>query len=206
MTDFLCRDAIAAFARHRGAGADAAIVVSTMTSIKWIGESSPSDLNISCVPLMGGASALGLGLALARPDRWVVVFDGDGSLLMQLGSLVSIAGAAPRNLTHVVFNNGVWFENMANLPVPGNGQTDYAGLAKAAGYAHARRVTSLAQWESTLPALRRDQGPGFVELVVTPESDALWSATLAQPDLPEAQFTRMGTEGRRLRAALSRQD
>jgi phosphonopyruvate decarboxylase len=205
MTDFLCKEAIAAFARHRGEGASEAIVVATMTSIRWIGEYSQSALNISCVPLMGGASALGLGLALARPDRWVVVFDGDGSLLMQLGSLVSIAGAAPPNLTHVVFNNGVWFENMVNLPVPGNGQTDYAGMARAAGIPDVHRCTSLSQWERTLPGLRDARGPSFVELVVTPESDAVWSHNAPQPDLPEAQFTRMGNEGRRMRAALLQQ-
>jgi phosphonopyruvate decarboxylase len=205
MSEFLCKEAIAAFARHRGEGDREAIVVSTMTSIRWIGEHSQSALNISCVPLMGGASALGLGLALARPDRWVVVFDGDGSLLMQLGSLVSIAGAAPRNLTHVVFNNGVWFENMVNLPVPGSGRTDYAGIASAAGFANVQRCTSLAQWESALPGLRDQPGPGFVELVVAPESDAVWSHNAPQPDLPEAQFTRMGNEGRRMREMLLQQ-
>lgn len=205
MSDFLCKDAIAAFAQYRGKGKEEAIVVSTMTSIKWIGEHSLSELNISCVPLMGGASALGLGLALARPDKWVVVFDGDGSLLMQLGSLVSIAGAAPANLTHVVFNNGVWFENMANLPVPGSGRTDFAGLARGAGLPNTHRLTSLAQWERALPGLRDAGGPSFVELLVTPESDALWSRDAPQPDLPEAQFTRMGNEGRRMRAALSLQ-
>lgn len=202
MPKFLCKEAIAALARHRGTGVQEAIVVATMTSIRWIGESSPSALNISCVPLMGGASALGLGLATAQPDRPVIVLDGDGSLLMQLGSLVSIAGAAPENMVHIVFNNGVWFENMVNLPVPGTGRTDYAGLAEAAGFAATFRFDSLQDWAEALPRVLAARGPVFVELVVTPEEDAVWTHNAPQPDLPEAQFTRMGDEGRRMRAAL----
>jgi len=202
MSDFLCKHAIEALVSHRGSGDAEAIVVATMTSIRWINEMSPSDLNISCVPLMGGASALALGLALAQPERKVIALDGDGSLLMQLGSLVSVAGAAPANMVHIVFNNGVWFENMVNLPVPGTGQTDYSGLARAAGFAAAYRFASLADWQAALPEVLTTPGPVFVELVVTPESDAVWTHNAPQPDLPEAQFTRMGDEGRRMRAAL----
>ena len=57
---------------------------------------------------MGSASSIGLGIALAQPNKKVIVMDGDGSLLMQLGSLVTIAGAAPENLYHFVFENGVY--------------------------------------------------------------------------------------------------
>ena len=85
-----------------------AICVPTMTTAPAWRTLAPDDLSVTCVGFMGGASALGLGLALACPDRRVVVFDGDGSLLMQLGSLATIAGARPRNLTHLVFKNGVY--------------------------------------------------------------------------------------------------
>src|SRR5438067_2298042 len=76
-----------------------AICVPTMTTSPAWRTLAPDDLSIGCVGFMGGASSLGLGLALAMPERRVVVFDGDGSLLMQLGSLATIAGATPRNLT-----------------------------------------------------------------------------------------------------------
>ena len=56
---------------------------------------------------MGLASSIGLGVALARPERRVIVFDGDGNVLMNLGTLATIAAAAPRNLLHVCFDNGV---------------------------------------------------------------------------------------------------
>ena len=72
---------------------------------------------------MGGASSLGLGMALARPDRRVLVLDGDGSLLMQLGSLATVAGAAPRNLVHFLFKNGVYHTSGAQ-GIPGGLSVD----------------------------------------------------------------------------------
>src|SRR3970282_1175732 len=85
-----------------------AICVPTMTTAPAWRTIAPDDLSVACVGLMGGAAPLALALALARPDRRVLVLDGDGSLLMQLGSLATVAGAAPRNLTHLVFKNGVY--------------------------------------------------------------------------------------------------
>jgi TPP-dependent trihydroxycyclohexane-1,2-dione (THcHDO) dehydratase len=71
-----------------------AIVVPTMTAAPAWRLIAPGDLSVTCVGFMGGASSLGLGLALARPDRRVLVLDGDGSLLMQLGSLATVAEGA----------------------------------------------------------------------------------------------------------------
>src|SRR5580765_8746826 len=79
------------------------ICIPTMTTAPAWRTIAPDDLSISCVGFMGGASSIGLGLALARPERRVLVFDGDGSLLMQLGSLATVAGAAPRNPVHFPF-------------------------------------------------------------------------------------------------------
>src|SRR3989304_2275361 len=97
-------DVLRLIAAQRGS----AICVPTMTTAPAWRTIAPDDLSITCVGFMGGASALGLGLALARPERRVIVFDGDGSLLMQLGSLATIAGARPRNLVHLLFKNGVY--------------------------------------------------------------------------------------------------
>src|SRR3989441_4711812 len=93
----------------------------------------PNDLSVGCVGFMGGASSLGLGLALARPDRRVLVFDGDGSLLMQLGSLATVAGAAPRNLVHFLFKNGVYHTSRAQ-EIPRGGGVGFVQMAKGAGY------------------------------------------------------------------------
>lgn len=84
-------------------------MVCTMTTIVTFPEMSPESLNIRVAPLMGGASSIGLGIALARPDQGVMVLDGDGSLVMQLGTLLTIAKAAPKNLLHFVFNNRVLY-------------------------------------------------------------------------------------------------
>jgi phosphonopyruvate decarboxylase len=122
-------DVLRAIASERGD----AICVPTMTTIPAWRTLAPDDLSVTCVGFMGGASSLALGLALARPERRVIVFDGDGSLLMQLGSLATIAGAAPRNLVHLLFNNGVYHTSGAQ-EIPGAGGVDFAMMARGAGY------------------------------------------------------------------------
>jgi len=82
-----------------------AITITTEQCIKAWREAVPGALedpsHIDIVGAMGSASSIGLGIALAQPGRKVIVMDGDGSLLMQLGSLVTIAGAAPENFLHI---------------------------------------------------------------------------------------------------------
>jgi phosphonopyruvate decarboxylase len=121
----------------------------------------PDHLDI--VGTMGSASTIGLGIALAQPTRRVIVVDGDGSLLMQLGSLVTIAGAAPRNLFHVVFENGV-YETSGSQPLPAEGRFDLAEMARAAGYAHVARFEDGSEFESELPSLLQRAGPVFVSV------------------------------------------
>ncbi len=145
------------------AARDDAIVVPTMTTAPAWRALAPDDLSIACVGFMGGAGALGLGLALAQPDRRVVVLDGDGSLLMQLGSLATIAGAAPRNFTHLLFKNGVYHTSGAQ-EIPGGGGVDFVQVARGAGYRSACAVDTLDDFRRRLPALLREAGPLFVEL------------------------------------------
>jgi sulfopyruvate decarboxylase subunit beta len=140
-----------------------AICVPTMTTAPAWRQIAPDDLSISCVGFMGGASSLGLGLALARPERRVLVFDGDGSLLMQLGSLATIAGARPRNLVHFLFKNGVYHTSGAQ-ETPGGLTVDFAGMARAAGYRSVYVVDDLDELRRLLPKLLAEEGPLFVEL------------------------------------------
>ena len=97
-------------ARVRG---DALVVAVYSAAFDWI-EISPHPLNFFSVGAMGQASSHALGFAIGLPDRRVIVLDGDGSLLMNLSSLVTIAGAAPTNLMHFVCQNGC-YEVMANI-------------------------------------------------------------------------------------------
>src|SRR5947207_8970484 len=140
-----------------------AVCIPTMTTAPAWRTLAPDDLSPTCAGFMGGASSLGLGIALARPDRRVIVFDGDGSLLMQLGSLATVAGAAPRNLVHLLFKNGVYHTSGAQI-IPGGLTVDFVMMAKGAGYRKAYAVAELDDFTRCLPSMLTDEGPLFVEL------------------------------------------
>jgi sulfopyruvate decarboxylase subunit beta len=91
---------------------------------------------------MGLASSMGLGLALSRPDRQVVVFDGDGSILMNLGGLTTLARYRPRNLVHVVFDNESLL-SVGGFPTATATGSDIAGVAAAAGVPRTATVRTL---------------------------------------------------------------
>jgi phosphonopyruvate decarboxylase len=172
-----------------------AICVPTMTTAPAWREIAPDDLSVTCVGFMGGASALGLGLALARPDRRVIVFDGDGSLLMQLGSLATIAGAAPRNLVHLVFKNGV-YHTSGEQEIPGGLTVDFVLMARGAGYRRACTIADPNEWERRLPALLAEEGPVLVELITGLADQTPMTARGGAPFSEQAEALR-----RKLRAA-----
>jgi sulfopyruvate decarboxylase subunit beta len=91
---------------------------------------------------MGLASSMGLGIALSQPDRQVVVFDGDGSVLMNLGGLTTLARYRPRNLVHVVFDNESLL-SVGGFPTATSTGSDLAGIAAAAGVPHTETVRTL---------------------------------------------------------------
>src|SRR2546428_512444 len=91
------------------------------------------------------------------------LLDGDGSLLMQLGSLATVAGAAPRNLVHFLFKNGVYHTSGAQ-EIPGGGGVDFVQMAKGAGYRAASAIGELGELKRRLPSLLKEEGPIFVEL------------------------------------------
>jgi len=123
---------------------------------------------------MGSASSIGLGLALAQPARKVLVLDGDGSLLMQLGSFVSVAGLAPANFYHFIFDNGV-HQSSGNQPVPAAGKFDFCRLALAAGYAGAHSFAEYEALRTALPGILEKPGPLLVRLEIAREdTPARW--------------------------------
>jgi sulfopyruvate decarboxylase subunit beta len=152
-------DVLRAIAAARGT----AICIPTMTTAPAWRTIAPDDLSVSCVGFMGGASTLGLGLALGRPDRRVIVFDGDGSLCMQLGSLPTIAGIAPRNFTHLLFKNNV-YHTSGSQTTPGGETVDWVMMAKGAGYRDAFAVRTIEELQQGLPTILNEEGPIFVEL------------------------------------------
>ena len=89
---------------------------------------------------MGHANQIALGIALQKPERRVVVFDGDGALLMHMGGMAIIGDYAPKNLVHIVFNNGA-HDSVGGQPTVGQ-KVDVEAIAKAVGYAYVISVDS----------------------------------------------------------------
>src|SRR5262249_41267357 len=106
-------DCFKVLARHV---TDEVVVATYSSAVQW-NDLGPRVLNYFSMGAMGLASSHALGLALANPKRRIIVLDGDGSLLMNLGSLVTIGAAAPKNLVHFVSNNGTYEANGGH-PIP----------------------------------------------------------------------------------------
>ena len=155
-------EAVKVISQHRGN----AIVVPTMNANReWHPVSTNPDLDLAQTGAMGKASSLGLGLALAQPDRKVFVLDGDGSLLMNLGSLVTIANMAPPNLVHFLFVNSV-YHTTGGQPIPNAGKISFAGLARDAGYANVHEFKDIESLENNIETTISQAGPTFICLKV----------------------------------------
>jgi sulfopyruvate decarboxylase subunit beta len=158
------QEAIAALVAER----EGALTVTTEQAIGAWRAAVPEPANaipdhLDIVGCMGSASTIALGIALAQPARRVIIVDGDGSLLMQLGSLVTIAGAAPANLFHFVFENGV-YETSGSQPLPAEGRFDLAAMARAAGYAFVASFDGAEEFAQALPGLWQRRGPVFISV------------------------------------------
>jgi sulfopyruvate decarboxylase subunit beta len=94
---------------------------------------------------MGLASSMGLGIALARPDRQIIVFDGDGSVLMNLGGLTTLARYRPPNLLHVVFDNESLL-SVGGFPTATSTGSDLAAIAAGAGVPRTATVRSIEEF------------------------------------------------------------
>ncbi len=119
-------------------------------------------------PAMGGHSGFGLGLALAQPDRKIVLFDSEGDLLMSMGILTTIAEQNPTNFYHFMLDNEV-YATTGGQPVPNAKNVDYAAIAKASGYPKAHSFTEIEDFKRELPGILDDTGPVFIALKVYPE-------------------------------------
>jgi thiamine pyrophosphate-dependent acetolactate synthase large subunit-like protein len=159
------REALEVLAACRGRH----IVLTTHGSVDLWVSLSDTPLDFSYVPAsMGQGPALGLGLALAQSRHGVVVVSGDGSLLMNLGCLVTIAHY-PADLFLIVMDNGA-YEVTGGQPHAGAGHTDFAGLARAAGIRRVYSCHALEEWRAV--ALEALSGPGPV---------AVWLKVAARP-------------------------
>jgi len=149
------------------------IVVTTMGAAREWPKLAQHPLDFHYVPsAMGEAPALGLGLALAKPRREVIVVNGDGSMLMNLGTLVTVVASGAKNITLVVLDNGV-YEVTGGQRTPAacvapRAKVDFAGLARAAGFASVTSFDELEAWRQGASAMLRQSGPRFCVLWVEP--------------------------------------
>jgi thiamine pyrophosphate-dependent acetolactate synthase large subunit-like protein len=156
------REALEVLAAQRGER----IVVTTMSPIAVWHSLSDTPLDFAYIPsAMGHAPALGLGLALAQPQRGAIVVNGDGCMLMSLGSLVTLANA-PANVYLLIIDNG-HYEVTGGQPTAGTGHTDFAGMARAAGIQRVYAFDTAATWRAR--AAEALSGPGPVVVVLKVE-------------------------------------
>jgi thiamine pyrophosphate-dependent acetolactate synthase large subunit-like protein len=156
-----------------------AIVITTMGAAREWQKLGKHPLDFVLVPSsMGQATSLGLGMALARPDRKVVVCNGDGSMLMNLGSLVTISAQSPANLTVIVFDNGVYEvtggqPTLAAAPLRHDvAAVNFGDLARACGFRRVSAFDTIATWRENVRRMIDEEGPTFVHLLVEPVLDA----------------------------------
>ena len=129
---------------------------------------SNEELDFPISGAMGKASSVGLGLALAQPGRKIMVMDGDGSLLMNLGALVTLSAKAPKNMYHFLFDNGVYAVT-GGQPVPGADLVQWEDMAKSAGYAATFSFDNLEDLTTGIDQVLASQGPVFIHLAITPQ-------------------------------------
>lgn len=149
-------------ARH--VGENDIVVAIYSSAFDWI-TIRKSPLNYIFTGAMGLGASHALGLAIGRPDRRVIVLDGDGSLLMNLGCLVTVASVAPPNLYHFVSVNGTYEANGGH-PIPGKGVVDFRGFAESAGYPNTFAFSDLGQFEKDIGTVLALKGPVFAALDV----------------------------------------
>ena len=146
-----------------------AIVVPGRGGRYWVDQTTHPELDVPLGdPAMGGHAGFGLGLALARPERKVVLFDSEGDILMSLGMLATIAEQAPANFYHFLLDNEV-YATTGGQPVPNAKNVKYDRLALAAGYPRAQAFDKLDDFDRALPQIMGKPGPVFVALKVYPE-------------------------------------
>jgi thiamine pyrophosphate-dependent acetolactate synthase large subunit-like protein len=153
------------FAEYRGD----AIVVPGRGGRHWVMLSTHETLDVPLGdPAMGGHAGFALGLALAQPNRKVVLFDSEGDILMSLGMLPTIAEQAPANFYHFLLDNEC-YATTGGQPVPNATTVAYDVLARGSGYQRAFAFTELPEFSQQLPGILAEPGPVFVALKVLPE-------------------------------------
>ena len=156
-------DMMSVVQQYRG---KAVVVPVERANIAWPRISTYQQRDVS-PSAMGKGSSFALGICLAQPDTKVIVFDGDGSLEMNLGTLVTIANKAPKNLYHFVLENGM-YATTGGQPIPGKDQTSFTNMAKSAGYAATYDFDDLEDFATRIEKILDEPGPVLVCVKTVP--------------------------------------
>ena len=162
------REAVARLLARRG---DCLVVTGLGAPTYDVAAAGDCDHNFYLWGAMGGAAMIGLGLALAQPEKSVVVVTGDGEMLMGLGAFATIGAQQPGNLTIVVLDNGRYGETGGQLSHTALG-TDLAAVARAAGVADATHVTRMDEVDALATTLAEPSGKPRVVVVAIDPADA----------------------------------
>ena len=180
------------------------IVVTTMGATRPWGRISDSDLDFaSADSAMGHAADLALGIALARPDRTVVCLNGDGSMLMTLGTLATVVGSEVTNYVLFIMDNGV-FEITGHQSVAASGHIDYAEMAHAAGFTKALAFSDARSYAESVEEILTQPGPSLVHLLLEPGSEG----PISRNDREKGRYLRtsLADWSRTFKAALETKD
>jgi len=139
--------------------------------------------NFYMIGSMGVAPAIGLGVALARPARKVLILDGDGNVLMGMGTLATIGALKPKNVIHIVFDNEV-YGSTGNQPTLSQVvRLDH--VAKAAGYLKVERVRELDDLVYAVRSMLKQDGPSFLLVKVSELADDVGRVAIEPPAMTE---------------------
>ena len=142
--------------------------------------------NFYMIGSMGNAASIGLGIALAQPDVPVVVFDGDGSVLMGLGVCPMVGSLRPKNLVHIVFDNEV-FASTGSQPTYSK-TVDLSRVAEAAGYPVVKRVETSQELLSSWRLVRDHSGPSFLLVKCQKDAGPPMERVRAKPEALASRF------------------
>lgn len=153
------------FQQYRGD----AIVIPGRGGRHWVNISTCPNRDVPLGdPAMGGHASFALGLALAQPDKKVILFDSEGDVLMGMGALATIAEQAPTNFYHFMLDNEC-YATTGGQPVPNAKNIAYDVIARGAGYPRTYAFETLEDFSNHIKAILDEPGPVFVALKVDPE-------------------------------------
>ena len=158
-----------AFQEHRG---KAIVTLTGRAGRHWRDISTSEGRDVSVEGAMGQVTSTAFGLALGLPDEKIVLFDAEGSLLMNLGVLATVAGKKPSNFYHFLLDNEC-YATTGGQPVPNAQEINYAGMAREAGYASTHEFDDLEDFVTNIGGIMEEEGPVFIAVKIYPEVENL---------------------------------